>query len=636
MMGPDRGKCVKPTGEQQRRVFHTAGFILALALLVLATLAVYGQAVHYPFISFDDGIYVYNNIHVLSGLSLENIRWAFSLDSSRTTGLYYQPLAWVSLMADSFFFGADPGIYHTVNLCLHVLNTVLLFSLLWKMTGAIWRSLLVAALFALHPVNVETVAWVAERKNLLNTFFWLLTLFGYWFYAKKPGAVRYVLVLLLLSLALLSKPMIVTLPLVLLLLDFWPLDRIRLEPGRPWVWADTKRAMLLVLEKAPFCLLIAVYIFQFYFSLQIHDQIVASGVRPMTLRLEHAVVSYVVYLAKMILPQNLAVFHPYPLSVPAWQAFGALVLVAGATLAVFSKMKTAPYLVFGWLWFLVTFLPVLGIIQGGQWPAFAWRWAYVPGIGLFIALSWGIHALMEKMKLSRAFVVSTAMVVLVFFGTMTWIQTGYWKDGFTLYRYTLSVTQDNDLIHTSLGNEYERHNQLDKAFAEYQEAVRINPRNVVMRCNLGRMLAHKGLYGQSMTQFSAALQMQPHNATIYFNMGMAFSRFGEWKSAIDSYRKAAQFDPNRALIYNNLGNAHAALNEFPEAIAAYTRAITLQPDFASAYSNLGNAFMSQGKFSEAARCYTQALKIKPDFAFARINLHKAMAEMDKAGKTSGH
>jgi Tfp pilus assembly protein PilF len=608
------------------------GRFCALALLVLAVIAVYWQVLRYPFISIDDGIYVYNNTFVRSGLSLDNIRWAFSLDSSRTTGLYYQPLVWLSFMAESQLFGTGARVYHGVNVFFHVLNTLLLFFLFWKMTRAFWRSLLVAALFALHPVNVESVAWVAEQKNVLNTFFWLLTLLGYWFYAKRPGVGRYALVLALLCLALLSKPMVVTLPLVLLLLDCWPLGRLRFEPGRAWAWPDTKRALLLVLEKAPFFLIIGVYIFKFYFSLQIHDQIVSWDVRPLALRLEHAAVSYVVYLAQAVLPQNLAIFHPYPVSVPLWKAAAALAVLAGVTYAVLARLKTAPYLAAGWFWFVVTLVPVSGIIQGGQWPAYAWRWAYVPYIGLFAALSWGSQALMEKMRLRSAFLTSVLVVVAVFFGVMTWIQAGYWKNSFTLYGYALSVTSNNDLIHTSLGNEYERYGQADKAFREYQEAVRINPRNAVMRCNLGRLLAQKGMLAEAMGHFTEALRMQPDNATIYFNMGVAYSQAGEWRNAAACYRDAARLDPNRAQTYNNLGNAHAALKEYREAIAAYAVAIKLVPGYASAYGNLGNVYLSLGKYEEAVRCYTEALRLNPDFAFARINMHKAMAEMDKAKK----
>ncbi len=367
-------------------------FMVSL-FLVLLTLGVYWQVRDHEFISFDDNTYITENRHVKTGLTQENILWAFRF--SDKGGTYWHPLTWLSHMTDCHFYGLNPGMHHTTNLLFHIANTILLFLLFKRMTGALWQSAFVAALFALHPLNTDSVAWVAERKNVLSTFFWILTMLAYVRYTEHPGFFRYMTMFLSFVLGLLSKPMLVTLPCVLLLLDYWPLKRFLISDCRfpiesknemsPAQTGDRKSKVLW--EKLPLFALSAASVCLSSLSLQRYKNIIFPESVLMTLRIENALVSYVRYILKMICPQNLAFYYPYPDSLPTWQSLGAAILLVIISYLTIRAFRSMPYLITGWLWYLGTLVPVSGLIQAGLWPATADRWAYVPLIGLFIMIA---------------------------------------------------------------------------------------------------------------------------------------------------------------------------------------------------------------------------------------------------------
>ncbi|MBC2695325.1 MAG: hypothetical protein HF982_08645, partial [Desulfobacteraceae bacterium] len=347
-------------------IFNIGYDVLICLFLVIATLAVYWQINYHEFINFDDSLYILQNKQVQKGLTSESISWAFSF----TDIAYWHPLTWLSHMLDCQIYGLIPGMHHRTNLILHIVNSILLFFVFQKMTGALWRSAFVATLFALHPLNVESVAWVAERKNVLSTFFWMLTMLAYVHYTTRPGLYRYLLTLLFLMLGLMAKPMLVTLPFVLLLLDYWPLERLR-----------NQSPFNLILEKIPFFAFSAVSVYISSLSVKYYGIVVSTELVPMQIRIANALVSYVKYIEKMIWPKNLAIFYPFPDTLPIWQILGAGLFLASISFLVFLNLRKKPYLCMGWLWFLGTLIPVIGLKQAGLWPAMADRWAYVPFVG---------------------------------------------------------------------------------------------------------------------------------------------------------------------------------------------------------------------------------------------------------------
>jgi len=352
---------------------------LICLFLGLVTLSVYWQVVDHEFIIYDDPSYVTENHHVQAGLTLKSLAWSFSFTEKEDT--YWHPLTWISHMLDCQFYGLNPGMHHLNNLILHIASSLLLFLAFKRMTGEVWKSAFIAALFALHPLNVDSVAWIAERKNVLSTFFWMLTMLSYAYYSERPGPWIYLLTLLFFALGLLAKPMLVTLPFVLLLLDYWPLGRLRL-PTIP-------SGFRLFMEKAPFIVL-AVFIAYLSFSSSEDLGIMISlETKPMDLRIANALVSYVSYMEKMVWPQSMAVHYPYPRMIPIWKSICAGLFLGLVSLSVILAIKRKPYLSVGWLWFLGTLVPVIGLVQNGLWPAMADRWAYVPLIGLFIMIAWG-------------------------------------------------------------------------------------------------------------------------------------------------------------------------------------------------------------------------------------------------------
>jgi len=488
---------------------------LVCLILILAILIVYWPVRGNSFITYDDDQYVTQNSVVRAGLTLDGIEWAFSFNDA----FYWHPLTWISHMLDCQLYGLDPGMHHTTNLILHILNSLLVFVVFRRMSGKRWQSAMVAGLFALHPLNVESVAWVAERKNLLSTLFWMLTMMGYIRYAEHPGKARYVLMVLFFILGLMAKPMLVTLPFVLLLMDFWPLQRIKPEAWQKGFFKEInlsepsdfqkRTAAGLIREKIPLFIISLISIFLSSLSIQRLGVFLSSESKPVMLRISNALVAYVKYLGKLFWPQNFAIIYPFPNSVAAWQSLFSLMLLLGLTAIFLTKIKRMPFLIVGWLWFIGTLLPVIGLVQAGFWPAMADRFAYIPAIGVFIICSWSVPLMMEKWHLRRLFLTAAPVAALLILGVITSVQVGFWRNNITLFEHALDVTQNNYLIHNNLGNAYLRQGQIDKAIGHYSESLRINPNFALTQNNMGAAMLLTGNIDEAIFHFQSALKINP-------------------------------------------------------------------------------------------------------------------------------
>jgi len=464
-------------------------FVLAL-LLTVATLAVFARVIGFEFLNYDDPLYVTANPHVQAGISVEGVRWAFTTFAAAN----WHPLTWISLMLDaSIGGGADPCVFHLANVVLHLANVLLLFFFLDRVTGRPGRSAVTAALFAIHPLHVESVAWIAERKDVLSTLFLLLTLLAYAGFVERPGRLRRIAVALLFALGLLAKPMLVTLPVLLLLLDAWPLQR-----KEPWP--------RLVLEKAPlFAMSIATGVVTVL--AQSHADTVGSlAGYPLGVRIANAIVATPTYLAQAIWPARLAVFYPHPgASLSGLAVAVSAVVLATLTFWTIRVRRTRPYLLFGWAWYLVTLAPVIGIVQVG-WQARADRYTYISLIGIFLAMVWGIS---ERFAERPVLISSLAAAILVALGVGAFVQTGYWRDSETLFRRALAVTENNAVAHSNLGTALLRRRQLVEAEEHFTEAVRINPYFAEAHSNLGVALGRQGKTDEAILEFERALELQP-------------------------------------------------------------------------------------------------------------------------------
>jgi Flp pilus assembly protein TadD len=602
--------------------------LLPIVCLVLLTLVPYWQVQHHEFINLDDDIYVTQNPEVRVGLALETLRWAFSFDPVS----YWHPLTWLSHMLDCQLFGLNPTYHHFSSLFIHIANTLLLFLALRRMSAAPGKSFFVAAFFALHPMNVESVAWVADRKNVLSTLFMVLTIWLYAGYAEKPGWVRYIGVWISMALGLLAKPMLVTLPFVLLLLDYWPLRRWKFHTmAKEGVSLQKTRICHLVIEKIPLFVLSAASLCISYISSRDIGFVVSLKSVPPLLRVENALVSYVAYIGKMILPSGLAVFYPFPHVVPTWQFFGATLIVICATFVVILARDRAPYLVVGWLWYLVTLVPVIGLFQQGLWPAFADRFAYIPLIGLFLIVAWGSHDLAGRWRFSKAFVGIVGAVVLIALGTITWVQAGRWKNSRVLFEYAVQVTRDNHLAHYNLGLALQHEGKTDQAIFHLQKALQIMPDNAQFHNSLGAAFIQKGDLAKALFHLTEAIRLFPGCAEAYNNLGIVLSDRGDVDEAIAHYQKAIELNPNEGLFYFNLGNAESAKEEFQKAVSAYLKALQMKPDAENVRLNLGYAFFREGRLKEALQQYEEILRENPSSDHARYNRDVILRKLAEKG-----
>jgi len=615
-------------------------FLICLFLIVVI-FAVFWQVRTHEFLKYDDQVYVTDNSHVKAGLTLKSVIWAFTT----THAANWHPLTWLSHMLDCQLYGLKPAGHHLTSLLLHILNTLLLFLVLKRMTGALWGSSFVAALFALHPLHVESVAWVAERKDVLSTFFWILTMWTYVRYTKRPRLNRYWLVLLSFALGLMSKPMLVTLPFVLLLVDYWPLGRLQFRPlsGPHRLNTDKSKdtsdqgsfVLRLVLEKAPFFVLAAVSSFLTFFVQRSGGAVASLGLVPLETRVANALVSYVSYIGKMIWPHRLAVFYPYPDMFPAWQVAGAVLLLGCVTLLVILGARRWPYLMVGWLWYLGTLVPVIGLVQVGE-QAMADRYTYVPLIGPFIMIAMGVSDILSGWRYRRMVMAISGGLLLSIFMIITWSQVRYWHNAVTLFEHSLEVTANNSLIQYGLGVALDDQGKTQEAIAHYIEALKIKPDNAETHYNLGVALAQQGKSEEAIAHFTEALRIKPDHTNAHNNLGLILAQQGKTQEAIVHYIEALRVDPNDAYVHNNLGLALAQQGRNQEAITHYTEALRIKPDNAEAHNNLGIALVQQGRNQEAIAHFAEALRIAPHDAKAHNNLGIALVQQGRNQEAITH
>ena len=617
-----------------------ADLLIYLALLAL-TVAVYWPVGGFDFINYDDAEYVAENLRVQMGVTSQNVTWAFQT-------FYFEnwhPLTWLSYMLDYQLFGLNPAAFHLVNMVFHAFNTLLLFAVFKRMTGARWPSAFVGALFALHPLHVESVAWVAERKDVLCAFFGMLTLWAYARYVERPRLGRYFLALLFFAWGLMAKPMLVTLPFVLLLLDFWPLGRVRFGAAQPQpastpasVWRQSGKnspqsILRLVAEKTPFFILTALSSIVTYSAQQGARVTIAS--LPVTQRIANALVSYGRYVLNTLWPTDLAVFYPHPGHWPAWQVGGAGLLLAAVTLFAFRRWRNSPYLTVGWLWYLGMLVPVIGLVQVGE-QAMADRYMYVPMIGLVVMLAWGVADVAERWRIKKAAVVLSGGAVVLGCLVLSGFQVRLWKNSLTLFRHALAVTTGNTVAHNSLGDALLSEGKTNEAVAEFSAVLALDPEDALAHGNMGNVLLGQGKGEEALAQYQQGLRFNPKNPELNYNTGICLAKLGRFSEAVPYYSAALQLRAEYADAYLNLGNALAGLGRFDEAIANYTTALRLRPNFAPAHLNIGNALTQQGKHAEAAPHYAESLRLEPTNAQAHCNLALSLAGQGKTREAVAH
>jgi tetratricopeptide (TPR) repeat protein len=607
--------------------------LIICLLLIGITFSLYGQVLNHQFVYFDDDLYITKNQHLQEGVTAKTVLWALTVRNIS----YWQPMTWLSLMLDYELYGLSPRGYHLTNLLLHILSTLLLFLVLKRMTGSIWRSAFVASLFAIHPLNVESVAWTVERKNVLSTFFLMLTMLSYVYYSERPGLSRYLLTFLLFALGLMAKPMLVTLPFVLLLLDYWPLGRLQLGQFGKSIKPHSDRlkqsgaqrslVFRLVLEKVPFLALAMLSIFLTLWSVQRPGTAVTTVTMPTSVRVANALVSYVSYIGKTIWPRNLAVFYPPPEMLPWWQVLAAALFLGCISLLVLRLLRRRPYLIVGWLWYLGTLVPVIGLVQAGMWPAMADRFAYVPCIGLFIIIAWGAPELIATWRRRTAIITVTAGILLLAASAVTWAQLRHWKNSVTLFQQVLKVTSKNYLAHNNLGAALYEQGKTKEAIAHYTRALEIKPHYWMAHNNLGTALADQGKIKEAIVHFNEALKISPNNAGIHNNYGTVLAQQGKIDEALSHLSRALQIRPDFAELYNNLGNILGEQGMVDEAIKHYNKSLAIKPNYAAAHTNLGALLANHGRLKEARIHYSKALQLDPDSAESHNNLGVALVEL---------
>ncbi len=592
---------------------------------------------HYDFVNYDDADYVRENLRIRSGWTLDAFRWAFSTGHAGN----WHPLTWLSHMTDCQLFGLNPGAHHLVNVLLHAVTAALLFGLLKRMTWSLWRSAFVAALFALHPLHVESVAWVAERKDVLSALFGILTLWSYVRYIEQMTLHRHFLCLLFFSLGLMAKPMLVTLPFVLLLLDFWPLGRMDTavsggmsearKKGSPTATLPRRNLQSLIREKIPFFLLAAASSIVTYVIQQRGGAVETIAHLAVSFRLANALLSYVTYLSMMLWPVNLAVFYPYPSVFIIWRVAAAAVFLLGISILAVRTRARYPYLPVGWFWYIGTLVPVIGIIQVGE-QSMADRYTYLPSIGMFIIFAWSIPDLLGRSQARSIPLAVAAGVAILLCMITTWGQVRFWRNSITLFEHALAVTANNYTAHNALGLTLAQQGNQREAITHYQDALRIKPNDATVHYNLGLALASQGKYKDAIEHYFEALALKPNHAQARTNLGVVLYDQGRVAEAIAQYTEALRLRPDLVEAHYNLGLARASQGAYKEAIRHYSEALRLRPDSPNTHNNLGAALYSDGRIEEAIVQYRDALRLKPDHAEARRNLEVALAAKAIADK----
>ncbi len=613
-------------------------------LLLLAVALVFGRTVLFDFVNFDDDVLVYKNAIVARGVTAHGIAWAFTTSFERT----WFPLTWISYMLDSQMYGPKPWGYHLTNVFLHAATSVILFLVLRQMTGNLWASACVALLFAIHPLRAEAVAWVSERKGALSGLFFVATIAAYVGYVRRPFSLaRYLTVAALFTLGLMAKPSLVTLPLLLLLLDYWPLARWQAGypehplagrgPGSLDNACATRSASRLMLEKIPLLMLSAS--FSMAAVLTQAGNIRTFESVPIPARIANALVSYVIYLGQFFWPVGLAAFYPRSEDLPAWQIGGAFLVLAALSLAAIISWHRQPAVLVGWLWYLGMLVPMIGLVPIGD-HARADRYTYLPQIGLCIAVVWGVRWGMERLwgdRLSRHWMCGVAGTLLAG-GLMAcaWQQTSYWQNSERLWTRALACTSNNGIAHSDLGLALADRGEVDEAIAEYRKALKIKPDNIEAHNDLGLALVARGQVDEAIAHYRKALEINSYYMEAHSDLGIALAGCGKVDEAIYHFRVALALDPEHVDTHYNLGLALAGRGQVDEAIEHFREAVEIKPDFAEAHNNLGLALAGRGEVDEAIEHFRKAVEIKPDYMLAHNNLGGTLASRGEVDEAIDH
>jgi len=571
------------------------------ALLTAGIFAAYGPVLRFGFVNYDDPVYIATNPYVAGGITWSGIVWAFTHSFA---GNWF-PLTWISHMLDCQLFGLDAGAHHFTNLAIHTAATLLLFAVLRRMTQSRGPSAFVAGLFALHPLHVESVAWIAERKDVLSAFFWMLTLWAYSRYVARPTRSGYLWTLAIFALGLMAKPMAVTLPLVLILLDYWPFAR-----GQK------------LLEKLPFFALSAAVCVVTYAAHAQAKAVVSFDTISLSMRVENALTSYAVYIASMFWPTGLAVFYPYPKGSLAGPAVLAAIALAAVTAAVIWAGRHRPYLVVGWLWYLITLVPVIGLIQAGQ-QARADRYMYIPMIGLSIMLAWGGAELLRAWPQTR---VVLSVGICAACAVVTLFQVDYWENGVKLFQRAVDVTGDNYVARFNLTHELREMGDTAGAIRQLEAAVRIQPDSGLAHDELGQLLGKQGRTDEALTELRKAELSLPNDAALHYHIGLLLGTAGHPEQAADELSQSVRLDPTNADAHRNLAVSLAMMDRLPEAVAEFRAAASLKPDDATLRFNLALALMNLGQKQDAIVQLREALRLNPNFEEAQAALSAATAK----------
>lgn len=555
---------------------HKKKKLIVYIFLIVITSAVFWQVYQYEFIDLDDSVYVLNNQHIQSGITSDAIRWSFSTLYAE----FWHPVTWFSLMFDYQFYGFNAGGYHLTNIILHILSTLLLFWIFNRMTGEIWKSAFVAAIFALHPLHVESVAWIAKRKDVLSGFFWMLTLCFYVYYTQKPVIKRYLLVVSSFALALMSKPIVVTLPMIMILLDYWPLRRFASHKGNRISWQ--------IKEKMPFFILSGIFTVLTYIA---HHNPHTENFPP-GLRIGRAFVSFVNYIEKTFWPADLAVYYPFSNQLQIWQVTGAVILMIFISFIIITVRKRHPYLLVGWFWYVITLLPVIGIFQAAP-KSFYDHYAYLPTIGITMMLAWGIPVLFLKKPFRRIILFASAAAIIMLMVALAGKQCGFWKNNLTLFGHALHVTRNNAIAHNFLALELEKQETFDEALYHFDEAIRIIPDYADVYFNKGNVYIKLGQYQKAIAQYQEAIRLKPYYAEAYNCMGSAYADTGQYEKALEYFNKSIRLKKNFADAYYNRGLIYIKLRQDQLAFADFNESIRIKP-MIDAYYNRGVLYLNYG------------------------------------------
>lgn len=622
---------------------------LLLSLLLIGTLLfVYGQVIHFTFANIDDQLYVTQNSHIQKGISFSGVVSFFTSSYAAN----WHPLTLLSLMIDHDIYGVNAGGYHFTNLFFHIVNTLLLFFLLNKMTGSIYRSLLVAALFGLHPMHVESVAWISARKDVLSTFFWLLTIWVYTSYIKQQDIVKYALVLIFFALGLMSKPMIVTLPFVLLLLDYWPLNR-------------SISIKNLIIEKIPLFVLTVASSVVTYIVQKQAGAVVTIENFPLDARIYNAIVSYARYIEKALLPLNLSVYYPHPGMWPIWQVILSGCLIILLSILILRKLNRFPYLTVGWLWYLGTLVPVIGIVQVGS-QAMADRYSYIPFIGLFIMMVWGVPELIRNFPHKKNVLGMISVLIIVVFSFLSWQRCQLWRDNVALwtdalknyeiafaynirgisyvekgnysqairdYNAALAIKPDAE-FYNNRATAYAAVKQYEQAFNDINRAIRIKPTYADAYYNRGLFYYELGKFGLAVLDFTTAVSIKPDMYDAFLSRGVAFGSLRQYEKALADFNQALSIHSNLLQAYYNRGIVYNVYQRYSIAIDDFTEAVRIKPDYAEAHNYLGIVLEKTGRYEEAMNHFKIALQIKPDYRDADRNLRAVVVKMKES--VNGH